>query len=92
MREADPYQVTFDSQGNVLCFGKIHGQRVELGEIEAVLTHDKRVAVITIFNPSVNQTQLTAFFEFEVISTQTSGGTGTPPSSPVANLVDILLY
>ncbi|KAL8913399.1 MAG: hypothetical protein Q9171_001778 [Xanthocarpia ochracea] len=50
-----------------------HGQRVELGEVEAaVLTQDKRIAATTAFNPTVNQTQIIAFFECEVVSAQIS--------------------
>jgi acyl-coenzyme A synthetase/AMP-(fatty) acid ligase len=64
----------FDSNGRLLCFSrkdqqvKIHGQRVELGEIEAALGHDKRVVATTVFNPALNQTQVITFFEIELIA------------------------
>lgn len=41
-----------------------------------MLTHDKRIAVITVLNPQVGQTQLIAFFEFEVVAAQMLAGTG----------------
>jgi hypothetical protein len=61
----------FDSHGRVLCFSrkdqqvKIHGQRLEFGEIEAALGHDNRIVATTVFNPDLNQTRVIAFFEFE---------------------------
>lgn len=61
----------FDSHGRVLCFNrkdqqvKIHGQRLELGEVEAAFGLDNRVVATTVFNPVVNQTRVIAFFEFE---------------------------
>lgn len=58
----------YDPDGNLLCFGrqdhqiKIHGQRVELGEIESLLgTSELPVAVICVLS-KVSHPQLVLFF------------------------------
>ena len=62
----------FDSKGRILLLGrkdrqvKIHGQRLDLGEVEVALGHHDRLVVMTVFNPAVNQTRVIAFFEFEL--------------------------
>ncbi|KPM37546.1 Linear gramicidin synthase subunit B [Neonectria ditissima] len=89
----------FDSFGRLMCFGrkdhqvKVHGQRVELGEIEDALSPNHRVVAVQVIHSDMNQGRIVAFFESEVTPKDELRSIGTQPMQApeaVASKLDAL--